>query len=259
MQIALGIGAGARVSQSTPGRALPLHPVTVASSRRAGKFSTVERDRTITIRYDAHLDTKHMGYHFKNVDDYIKEAKPFARPILKKLRELFRRSSSHLRERIKWNAPSFEYHGMVGQMAVFDDYVAWSLWKAKKLKDPKRVLNKRGTGWPHGANKVTRLSQLPPDKVMIDLIKQAVALNAAALRPPRQRVARPMPSVPADLAAALKKNPRAAATFEKFTNSNRREYIEWITTSKQPETRAARLAQATTWMNQGKTRYWKMK
>jgi len=76
-----------------------------------------------------------------------------------------------------------------------------------------------GAGLPHGAKKVTKLSQLPPDKVMIDLIKQAVALNAAALRPPRKRVARPMPTVPPDLARALKKSPRAAATFAKAIRS----------------------------------------
>jgi hypothetical protein len=40
---------------------------------------------------------------------------------------------------------------------------------------------------------------------------------------------RPPPRAPADLAAALKRNAKAAAAFEEFSPSNPREYIEWIT------------------------------
>ena len=63
--------------------------------------------------------------------------------------------------------------------------------------------------------------------------------------------------MPADLAAALKKNAKAAATFEGFSYSSRKEYVEWITGAKRDETRAQRLATAIEWLAEGKRRNWK--
>lgn len=193
----------------------------------------------------------------RNIDEYIAQAPAYSRPILKKLRSLYRRASPKIVERIKWRAPSFEYRGMVGGLVAGEKYVSWGLWKARLLKDPHKAIRSRELA-PASAGRASKLSDLPPDKVLIDLIKQAVALNEPLPnKPPRQRVARPMPDTPRDLEAALKKSPRAAKTFERFTPSNQREYIEWITTSRSDETRQRRLAVAIKWMNQGKPRYWK--
>jgi uncharacterized protein YdeI (YjbR/CyaY-like superfamily) len=63
--------------------------------------------------------------------------------------------------------------------------------------------------------------------------------------------------VPPDLAAALRKDARARATFEGFPPSKRRDYVEWIVEAKGAETRARRLAQAVAWMAEGKARNWK--
>jgi uncharacterized protein YdeI (YjbR/CyaY-like superfamily) len=63
--------------------------------------------------------------------------------------------------------------------------------------------------------------------------------------------------VPDDLLAALKKNKKALSTFEGFSLSCKREYVEWITEAKREETRAKRVAQATQWMAEGKQRNWK--
>ena len=49
----------------------------------------------------------------------------------------------------------------------------------------------------------------------------------------------------------------AAAQFEKFPPSHRREYIEWITEAKTEATRQRRLDQAVEWMSEGKPRNWK--
>jgi uncharacterized protein YdeI (YjbR/CyaY-like superfamily) len=63
--------------------------------------------------------------------------------------------------------------------------------------------------------------------------------------------------VPDDLAAALRANTRAQATFDAFSPSNKREYIEWITEAKAEATRSRRLATAIEWMAEGKPRNWK--
>lgn len=48
--------------------------------------------------------------------------------------------------------------------------------------------------------------------------------------------------VPDDLTAALAGDKAAAAAFERLSFSHRKEYVEWITEAKKPETRARRLA-----------------
>jgi len=50
--------------------------------------------------------------------------------------------------------------------------------------------------------------------------------------------------MPADLARAIKSSPKAAAFFESIPPSAKREFIEWVTGAKRPETRAKRLAES---------------
>jgi len=55
----------------------------------------------------------------------------------------------------------------------------------------------------------------------------------------------------------LQKNSDALATFNKFSPTNKREYVEWIHEAKTDETRARRLETALEWMAEGKVRNWK--
>jgi uncharacterized protein YdeI (YjbR/CyaY-like superfamily) len=89
-------------------------------------------------------------------------------------------------------------------------------------------------------------------------VKKAALANAAGEKKPRpvKHEKKPIPE-PADLSAALKKNPAAAKTWERFSPSHRREYLEWITEAKQEETRARRLATTLEWLSEGKSRMWK--
>jgi uncharacterized protein YdeI (YjbR/CyaY-like superfamily) len=190
------------------------------------------------------------------VDAYIEKSPAYAQPILKKVRALFHRGCPTVEESFKWGRPSFEYKGMLGGMAAFKEHVVWGFWKGSLLKDPTNAMQNRGAGMGGGC--LSDVSQLPPDKIIIDLIKQAVELNEKGMKlPPRKVVKRPPLKTPPDLAAALKKNAKAAKTFEGFSPSHKREYIEWITEAKQEATRARRLAQAIEWVAAGKPRNWK--
>jgi uncharacterized protein YdeI (YjbR/CyaY-like superfamily) len=196
-----------------------------------------------------------MSNHNAQVDAYIAKSPPFAQPILTRLRELFHRACPQLEEKLKWGVPSFEYKGMLGGMAAFKKHATWGLWKSKLLNDPKKVIDHPGS---MGAGKPSNISELPPDRDILDLIKQAVALNEKGVKLERPKPAkRPPPKAPPDLAAALKKNAKARATFDAFSPSHKREYIEWITEARQEETRKRRLAQAIEWMAHGKPRNWK--
>ena len=63
--------------------------------------------------------------------------------------------------------------------------------------------------------------------------------------------------VPKDLAAAVKANKKAQATFAGFPPSAQREYVEWITEAKTDATRSRRLTTAVEWIAEGKRRMWK--
>src|SRR5262249_28270957 len=107
--------------------------------------------------------------------------------------------------------------------------------------------------------RITKLSDLPPQKILGGYIIEAMKLNEAGIKAPM----RPKPKapreivVPEDLAAALGRNNAARATFDGFSPSHKREYIEWITDAKTDATRARRLETALQWMAEGKARNWK--
>ena len=198
-----------------------------------------------------------MPNHNPQVDAYIERAQPFARPILQTLRALFHKACPDIQEKLKWGVPSFEHKGIVGGFAAFKQHVSWGLWKSALLDDPTEAMKTRAAS-AMGAGKLTSVDDLPPDRVVLHLIRQAVDLNERGITWPRPKpVRKPPPRVPPDLLKALKSNPRAAVAFKGFSPSHKREYIEWITEAKQPSTRARRLEQAIAWIAQGKPRNWK--
>jgi hypothetical protein len=198
-----------------------------------------------------------MGQRIPEVDRYIDAAAPFAQPILRRLRDLFHEASPLIQEKIKWGCPSFEHKGIVGGMAAFKKHVAWGLWKAALL-DGQGAMRSSASSHMSGGSP-TDVSELPSDKTLLALIRKAVDLNERGVKTPKREKpkAKPLPKLPADFATALRAEPRAASTYKAFSPSHKREYVEWVTEAKQPQTRARRIAQAVAWMTEGKPRNWK--
>jgi uncharacterized protein YdeI (YjbR/CyaY-like superfamily) len=192
------------------------------------------------------------------VDAYIERAAPFARPILKRVRKLFHQACPEIQETMKWSFPHFEYKGIVGSMAAFKKHANFGFWKATLLKDPHGILTGVGDT-SMGGVKLTRIDDLPPDEVLLSYIAEAVSLNESGKTVPRpkKKSTGKEPKVPPDLQAALRKNQKAAATFDGFSPSHRKEYIAWITEAKQEATRQRRLATTIEWLTEGKPRNWK--
>lgn len=191
------------------------------------------------------------------VDAYIAKSAEFARPILKRLRATMHKACPQIGETIKWGMPFFEYKGVVANMAAFKQHASFGLWKQRLMKDPAGLFPAPGDS-SVGGKKLRSLADLPSEAVLIRYIKAAVALNeegTSVPRPPRKK--RPPPKAPPDLVAAFRKKPKAKATFEALSPSQKREYVEWITEAKQEATRQRRLATAIEWLVQGKPRNWK--
>ena len=186
------------------------------------------------------------------VDSYIARQRDFAKPILTYLRDVIHEGCPECEETLKWSSPTFMYQGMLCGMAAFKEHMVFGFWKHELLLGPDRP---RGAG---SYGRLTSLSDLPPKRELLALVKKAKELNEKGIKPTRMakgtKKAIPMP---VDLRAALAKNKKAKSTYEAFSPSNQREYLEWITDAKAEDTRKRRIAQAVEWMAEGKPRNWK--
>ncbi len=189
------------------------------------------------------------------VDAYIARSADFARPILTRIRSLMHKACPKVEETIKWGVPHFECQGVIGGMAAFKQHAAFGFWKQRLMKDPAGFFSKGESGM--GGRKVRSLADLPSDAMLVRYIKEAVALNANGVKTARPIKKKPPLKVPPYLAAELKKNAKARATFEAFAPSHQREYVEWLVEARQEETRARRLASTIEWLAEGKQRKWK--
>jgi uncharacterized protein YdeI (YjbR/CyaY-like superfamily) len=199
-----------------------------------------------------------MGTMNKQFDAIIKRAQPFARPVLSHLRDLVHTACPGVVEVIKWGMPHFEYNGMLCQMAAFKEHCAFGFWKARLLPDPDGILGASEEAMGH-LGRITGLRDLPADRILLKYIRNAMAINDAGLKDPARtgpRKPRPL-KPPAYFLAAIKKNSRAHATYDRFSTSAKREYVEWITEARTDATRTKRLATALAWMAEGKQRNWK--
>jgi len=191
-----------------------------------------------------------MGKKDARIDAYIAKSAPFARPILRRLRKLVHQGCPGVVEGVKWGMPHFDYGGIFCGMAAFKEHCTFGFWN--------RAMNLGRTGDAMGQfGRITSLSDLPADRVILGYVRQARALADAGVKlGPVRKAKKPLP-VPPALAAALKKKSGAAAKFEAFSPSQKREYSEWILEAKTPATRDKRLATAVGWIAEGKTRNWK--
>jgi uncharacterized protein YdeI (YjbR/CyaY-like superfamily) len=106
--------------------------------------------------------------------------------------------------------------------------------------------------------RIGSLADLPDDAAMEAQVREAMALTDSGDLPKRAATPRkPEAEIPEVLAEALARDPAAAANFDAFAPSCRREYCEWIDEAKREATRDKRLAEAMEWIREGKKRHWK--
>ena len=188
----------------------------------------------------------------KRVDEYIAGAPEYARPILKELRKRVHASVPGAGETIKWGMPYFEYKGSpLAGMSAFKAHCGFGFWHPRMRSRDK---SPEGIGQ---FGKITSVADLPPAAEFSKLAKKAQRLVDGGVKSSLPRTKKPPVAVPADLAALLKKDAKARATFEEFSESKRREYVDWITGAKRDETRAQRLATTLEWLGEGKSLMWK--
>jgi len=192
------------------------------------------------------------------VDAYIAKSAPFAQPILEHLRKLVHAAAPSATETIKWGFPCFDYKGPLCQMAAFKQHMSFGFWKASQLNDPDKLLQQDEPS-AGSLGKITSLLDLPSDDILFGFIKQAVYINENNIKPAEKKAPKPKAAIemPADFADLLAGNPKAQAVYEKFSPSNKREYLEWIVDAKSDATRQKRMQTAIEQIEEGKSKNWK--
>ena len=198
-----------------------------------------------------------MGTRDPRIDAVIAKSADFAKPILTHIREAVHAACPDVEETMKWSFPHFMYGGAIlCSMAAFKQHCAFGFWKGTLIVEQggERAATAMGQ-----FGRITTVRDLPDEGELARYVQQAMALTDGRIKaPPKRAPARraPLP-VPDDLSAALERHPEARATFEAFSPSERREYVEWLTEAKGDATRARRLETTLEWLAEGKTRNWK--
>lgn len=190
------------------------------------------------------------------VSAYIAKAQPFARPILRHVRAVVHAACPSVTETIKWGMPTFEYHGILAGMAAFKAHATFGFWKGELVTGPTDA--SKDAMWSFG--RLTSIEDLPPRRTLTALVKKAMRLAEAGVKVSRPLKHAPKAAtlrLPADLAAALRRVPKAKRHFDAFSPSARREYIEWVVGAKRAETRSKRIATTVEWAALGRRMNWK--
>lgn len=151
------------------------------------------------------------------IDAYIAQAAPFARPILTHLRSVVHAAWPTIEETIKWSFPHFTHRGIVCSMAAFKEHAVFGFWKGALIIGP----GGKSIAAMGSFGRITSIDDLPSKRTLI----------GQSAKPPSSTRAAP--------------------------KSLAREYIEWITEAKRPETRATRLATTVKWLGERKIRNWR--
>jgi uncharacterized protein YdeI (YjbR/CyaY-like superfamily) len=191
------------------------------------------------------------------VDAYIEKSADFAKPVLIHLRKLIHKASPKVSETVKWGMPAYEYKGLVCGLAAFKQHCTFGFWKEKLLDYDGFSSEKTAMG---SFGRITSKKDLPPDDVIVKLIQRAVELNEKGVKTAKKApAAKKELVVPKDLRKALALDAAAKATFDSFSYSHKKEYVEWIEEAKTDATREKRLATTIEWLAEGKDRNWKYK
>lgn len=189
------------------------------------------------------------------VDAYIDKAEDFAKPILRHLRKLVHEACPDVIETKKWSFPHFDHKGIMCSMASFKEHCAFGFWKQSLLEASAFPAEKTAMG---SFGRITSLKDLPNDKTMKKLIRDAMRLNDDGITVKRT-VSKEKKElvVPDVLLEALARNSAAAETFNSFPYSKKKDYAEWIAGAKSEATRDKRLGTAIEWLAEGKSKNWK--
>lgn len=191
-------------------------------------------------------------------DAYIEKSAEFAQPILTQLRNLVHSVCPEVEETIKWGMPTFMYKkSILCSMASFKNHCSFSFWLGGVMDDPEGILHRVGDSGMGQLGKINSFEDLPDLDILRRYLIHAMDLTDQGVKIRKVEKEKVEIEVPTAFQYALNQNDKAKASFEQFSPSHRKEYVQWIVEAKTESTRDKRIATAIEWLNEGKSRNWK--
>lgn len=202
-----------------------------------------------------------MGFRDPRIDAYIIKSADFAIPILDYWREIVHAACPEAKETMKWSMPFFEYHNYnLCHMASFKNHCRFHFWLASKMSDPDKLFTESDTDSGMSQfGRISKVEDLPSEEQIFALIQDAMSLidqGVKLTKDPGRKVVKEL-AIPDYFQEAIDDNPDAQENFDRFTLSQKKEYVDWIVEAKSETTRLKRMEQAVNWIEEGKVRHWK--
>lgn len=187
----------------------------------------------------------------RDPETWLDLAPEASQAMARQVRAWIQRWEPDLSEAIKWHMLCFTGRKLVCGLSACQKHLGITFFRGTELRDVTKLFTDGESNTSILSIRVTSLEKLDA-QALRRLLHAAVALDAdetAKPPPPKKREEWPMPEA---LAKGLKKDKKAAAFFETLKPTYQREYKVWISTAKQPETIAKRLAETLRALSRGK-------
>ena len=117
------------------------------------------------------------NYEAEDVDSYIANADPDARPILEELRTIVRSAVPRAEESISWGVPFYRHHGALGGYAAYKKHVSFGCDAALQAKDREAL---ERDGYATGKKTVSiAFGQKVPAAAIRRIVKAQARMNEA--------------------------------------------------------------------------------
>jgi uncharacterized protein YdeI (YjbR/CyaY-like superfamily) len=146
-----------------------------------------------------------------------------------------------LTEELKWGKPCFTYSKKnVGIVIPLKESCAFSFFKGALLKDPKHVLEKIGEHTQAGRwIKFTSLKEIAAARSTLkDYLYEAIELEKSGKKVALKKASEY--PIPEELQSRLNSNAVLRSAFAALTPGRKKSHILYVSSAKQPKTRAAR-------------------
>ena len=187
----------------------------------------------------------------RDPETWLDLAPEASQAMARQVRAWIQRWEPDLNEAIKWHMLCFTGRKLVCGLSACQKHLGITFFRGTELRGVTKLFTDGESNTSILSIRVTSLDKLDA-QALRRLLHAAVALDAdetAKPPPPKKREEWPMPDA---LAKGLKKDKKAAAFFETLKPTYQREYKVWISTAKQPETIAKRLAETLRALSRGK-------
>lgn len=179
----------------------------------------------------------------KDPGEWLETCPDFSWPLAEKLHEWILAWEPDLTESIKWNMLCFSGRKLVCGLSACQRHLSIAFFRGTELPDPEKLFHAGGENNTNIRSIRLTLWENVNRTSLRELLRAAVELDADPTIAPAPKVKRepwPMPDF-FQKALAEKRHRLAAAFFQFLAPTYQREYLVWLTTAKQPETRNRRL------------------